>query len=459
MRRTLDKVLKILDGQPTGKRGQSFVEMAFTTPFLIFMVMGAVEIGFAANNFLILQDAVREAGRQAVNLDPTTWGDNESRNQESMDCDNTINTWNLSVHPIGTGEEGKAAGDRDGRSQTTGPITYGLGIDNNPNIPHDPRGQALKSLATNPYFDPFYVTAAPPSAKDGTSPDAPSGFFDQVACQAVAAMSPLTLNDSDTNSKDDVVVSAISYTNLDYTSTGFNIGGITGTPNTGNQGPSYPLTAGNNHGDHWMTVTGRYPIENRYCRTSAVATGADMDNRDPFDYLRHDMDTVFTNGRAGTFSAGGFNLSPDDIPLNPSGTPAVTSGNERYERVVDTAAIPTSSSHMQDFYLLEINGSASNSNQNVRGYTLMGNNKSSPNNCYGSSFTVQDIEAKLNLDANNNPAAPNSGLVIVEIFWQYHPLVFGPLFEGFNSQDKTADPVFHVWGFFPVPGVESTATP
>jgi hypothetical protein len=112
-----------------------------------------------------------------------------------------------------------------------------------------------------------------------------------------------------------------------------------------------------------------------------------------------------------------------------------------------------------------LNPAVPGNNQNVRGFTMSGHNKNfvavgsaGADNCYGSAFRVQDIEDKLNLDATFNPNVPNGGLVIVEIFWQHHPLFFGPIFQGFTG-NPINDPVLHVWGWFPVPSVESTATP
>src|SRR5262245_48076241 len=83
MRQAVKKAVNVLDGKP----GQSLVEMAFTFPLLILMVLSLVEVGFLANNYLILMDAVRAAGRSAVNLDPTAWNEAFTRNQNHMDCD------------------------------------------------------------------------------------------------------------------------------------------------------------------------------------------------------------------------------------------------------------------------------------------------------------------------------------------------------------------------------------
>src|SRR5438105_1194088 len=98
MRQTVEifgKITRILDGQPTGKHGQSLVEMALTAPILVVLILGLVEIGFLANDYMVLLDAVRAAGRAAVNLDPTgfpAWHNasndkDGARNQQRMDCD------------------------------------------------------------------------------------------------------------------------------------------------------------------------------------------------------------------------------------------------------------------------------------------------------------------------------------------------------------------------------------
>src|SRR3954466_9209307 len=87
MRDRLKRVVRVLDGQPTGLKGQSMLEMAFTFPILILMILGLAEVGWLANNYLILMDVVRSAGRAAVNLDPTSWADDQTRTWNRMDCD------------------------------------------------------------------------------------------------------------------------------------------------------------------------------------------------------------------------------------------------------------------------------------------------------------------------------------------------------------------------------------
>jgi hypothetical protein len=76
MRNFVKKLLQILDGTPAvyGKRqrGQSVVEMAFITPLLIILVAGSIEVGWFANNYLILMEVTRVGARRATVLE----GDN-----------------------------------------------------------------------------------------------------------------------------------------------------------------------------------------------------------------------------------------------------------------------------------------------------------------------------------------------------------------------------------------------
>jgi hypothetical protein len=76
MRSVFKKIIEILDGTPAvyGKqkrwRGQSVVELTLVSPLLIVLLMGLAEIGWFANNFLILLIPARWNGtiRPAVSL-------------------------------------------------------------------------------------------------------------------------------------------------------------------------------------------------------------------------------------------------------------------------------------------------------------------------------------------------------------------------------------------------------
>jgi hypothetical protein len=347
MHKTLRNIVTLLDGQPTKMRGQSLVEMTVTFPLLILMILALAEVGFIANNYMILMDVVRGAGRAATNLDPLLFPAGDARNQERMDCDGIPNLWHLYSKDSTVDDPGT-------------------------NV----RGDHLPGYSVN-----------------GT--DGNFMFFDEVLCQAMRTLAPLRFNDSDTG-KDDVVLSVISYTLMDYNALG-----------VAKNGPNYASKAGT-RGDVWVTVTGRWPVENRYCNNGTVG-----DSRDPFDYKSAEFSSAFRTGPANDTNEG-----------PPTGGSVLTSAG----------------------------------NQQVRGFVFTGRGKDESNVCYGSRFTVQDIEERLNLNAIYNKNVPNGALIIVEFYWQHHPLFLGPLFQGFTG-NPVNDPVLHVWGWFPVMAAEPTPTP
>lgn len=60
------RLIDILDGKPTGRKGQSLVEIALTMPVLLMLLLGLIEVGFMAGTYLTMLDGVREAARQAL---------------------------------------------------------------------------------------------------------------------------------------------------------------------------------------------------------------------------------------------------------------------------------------------------------------------------------------------------------------------------------------------------------
>lgn len=94
MRVKLGTILALLDGKPTGARGQSLVELTITLPVLLVMLMGLTEIGWFANNYLTLLDVAREAGRFAATGDPLAWNEIDTTNYSAMDCEQDIAFYN-----------------------------------------------------------------------------------------------------------------------------------------------------------------------------------------------------------------------------------------------------------------------------------------------------------------------------------------------------------------------------
>ena len=90
MIKLLGKIIQTLDGTPAvyGKRqtGQSLVELALITPILIILIMGLVEIGWFANNYLILLEVSRVGARNGTVLtgdfSPLSWNNKASLNPD-----------------------------------------------------------------------------------------------------------------------------------------------------------------------------------------------------------------------------------------------------------------------------------------------------------------------------------------------------------------------------------------
>ncbi|HVO41402.1 MAG TPA: TadE family protein [Aggregatilineales bacterium] len=452
MRRTLRKIVMILDGQPRGRRGQSFVEMALTAPFLILMIVGLTEIGFMANNYLILMDAVREAGRKAVNLFPAKWDSyvpdasntgsdyydtSQDRNWDRTDCSSRHGVYNL----YGDQDQGR---DRNGVAavdQSPVPASWVNGGWNTPpgTIAGHPLGSYGYSLI---------------GANKG-----PFGFFDTVVCQALISMSPLYFDagrypapySSGDTGKDEIVVSAVSYMILPSAAVANNA--ITYSDGS-------PAKA---------IVTGRWPLQNRACYDAATwpHDSSKGDYRDPFDYLNpstEDGSGTFTWSVAGN----SYQANVFDIVNNP-----ITNTNPNHWPSEDPLAL----NHNGPTYPVgslkqPANGGTSGRVNGIRGFVLTGAYKAA-DGCLGSDFTVQDIEHRLDISSqvgDFNPMdpgmaaglkqwAPNGGLVIVEIHWQHHPAFFGPIFEGFQNGRRDLDPMLNIFGMFPVTSAEPTVTP
>jgi hypothetical protein len=155
----------VLDGQPTQTRGQSLVELAITAPIFLIMLTGLVEVGWYANNFLIISDVVRSAGRFGSLRDPLEWVEGQEKNYEFLDCN------------VDSPDQGYP-----------GENTYNL-------VP------------------PGNIITAPPSMGAGFfdgGESADLGYYDGVACSAIINMAPLIF-DVD---RDDIIVSVFSYVRL-----------------------------------------------------------------------------------------------------------------------------------------------------------------------------------------------------------------------------------------------------
>lgn len=224
MRRSLKTLVALLDGAPTGMKGQSLVELSVTMPIFLIMLIGMVEVGWYANNYLILSDVVRSAGRFGSLRDPILWPAGEEKNYNRLDCELLENAFNKTQ---------------------------------------------LENVASPPTSIPGGFIG--PESND-------LGYFDGVACAAIANMAPLEFKDLE----DDIIVSVFSYARFPL-----------GCDND-------PATTATECTD--IRVTGRYPIGQNEC---------DDDTRDPFDFTGNNtLDVVEqvtdTQGYEG-FDGGGLN--------------------------------------------------------------------------------------------------------------------------------------------------------
>lgn len=166
MQKPVRRLLAILDGKPSASRGQSLVELSLTLPIFLILLIGLVEIGWFANNYLILSDVVRSAGRFGSIRDPLDFPPSEIWNQHRHDCD--VNS------------TGGATTFNNLPTELNAEPPFGVG---NPRFPIGLESEDL-------------------------------GFYDGVACAAISNMAPLEFKDDPAEHpefRDDVVVSVFSY--------------------------------------------------------------------------------------------------------------------------------------------------------------------------------------------------------------------------------------------------------
>ena len=159
-RNPIRMAIAILDRTPSSAKGQSLVEMTLTLPIFLIMLLGLIEVGWIANNYLTLLDVSREAGRFGSTRDPLLVGEGEYNNFNRMDCDNEVTTFNKF-------------------RQQSPPFTDWPG-----------QKALMESLG--------YAAFA----------EADLSFYDGIACTVVVSMQPMEFKDL----RDDVVVSVFTYT-------------------------------------------------------------------------------------------------------------------------------------------------------------------------------------------------------------------------------------------------------
>lgn len=240
MRGLFKKIIEILDGTPSvyGKptQGQSIVEMVFIMPILIILIVGIIEIGWLANNYLTLQEVAKVGARRGTVL---------SGNDSPLAWEANNDLLNLSILPS----------DRTGGTSLDGQNS----LDSNRTAARD-----CQQLYT-----------------DNT------GFYNRIYCEMLTSLDPLTMDE--TNGIDDIAISVFAVQTVwndpagDYDFEN----GYTPVINIDEYEPGYiPV------------VVGRYPSNANECNVLANGGNADTVERDPFDYINNDSvpDERIVNG-------------------------------------------------------------------------------------------------------------------------------------------------------------------
>jgi hypothetical protein len=235
MRSVFKKIIEILDGTPAvyGKqkrwRGQSVVELTLVSPLLIVLLMGLAEIGWFANNFLILLEVTRVGARmgtvQTGDTSPLEWNNQASREPHTG--------WN-DFPP-----------DINGRP----PEHY-----RNCNEVRDPNNREVR------------------------------GFYNLISCVMTQQMDPLVFDA--TNKKDDIVISAFSLMAVDPLAVRNNAQ-IFQNIGTSPYNLVKRSAVGGLNDLPQVLVVGRYPTNANEC-TAGIVNGnvvQQESERDPFDYF------------------------------------------------------------------------------------------------------------------------------------------------------------------------------
>lgn len=255
MQKYLKKILQILDGTPAEyglrSRGQSVAELALVTPILIVLIMGLVEIGWFANNYLILLEATRTGARfgtvQTGQNSPLMWN-----NQASLVPDRIKPGFNP--------------------------------LDPDPRVEDLRRGvRSCDDVARDPKYE---------------------GFYSLLNCVVRQSMNPLEIKLPDIEKSirypDDIVISAFALQLIDPRDNFFNQLNreVLGKTN----GELLAQVTGIDKDMPRVMVVGRYPTNANECTVSNDGGSFAWESRDPFDYivngrrdytLRKDPDTGF----------------------------------------------------------------------------------------------------------------------------------------------------------------------
>lgn len=456
MRKLIRTILRILDGSPSmtmatrnRQRGQSMLELAFITPLLVILIVGAVEVGWYTNHWLALLEVTRVGARSGTFLqaqfDPLAWDETAT------------------IHP-------------QIQSELMGELA--------------PDPNATNSRLCSSGYQGFYtyIVCTMESSLEPLIFDYDDGFYDPLDAdpESVEAGEP------DRDLHDDIVISVFAlqavnnakYNGFELSEDGeFNrpvyvdfqqpiaqpisptseIYRITYDLNSGSAA-AYSTSRKYPPGLQ-MIVVGRFPSAANECSY----TGTDKSNavelvdgdpgyeRDPFDYLDSD--------------AGPGNVLPSSKTFG-----------------------FTAPFTVFNYELAQANGNGYHDTdpEFQRGFVYTGQHRVEDPNvfCFGSEFSVADVEELINLPGfitpdlyeptpdqfSGEPGAAqtydkyyadlvqsqkervffkNHGLTLVEIFWRHTVVLrfplFRPILDAFGDNDNI---VISLWSAFPLPQVQ-----
>jgi hypothetical protein len=421
----LKRVIDVLDGVPAARpksegkppRGQSMIEMAFIIPLLIVLIAGIIEIGWYANNYINLLEAAKVGARRGPFL-------NDNNSPLLFDpASSYAPRVNSTAMSGGVPAAPKLASPLEAGFDPANPRHRLRGIDG----PNAVRCEGITNIQDY-------------------------GFYNLILCTVLESLDPLSIRYSDDYNneadplrpKDDVVISVFSIQHISN--------GPAGAPNTDTtQDPNdvydFDINARSNidypSGDQ-VIVVGRWPHNTNEC----VSGGVNQEGRDPFDYIvNNDMDWENITTATGQVVPVPYELG---VPFNDPITGA----------------------------FVEYVGFNDLGDENQRGWAYTGQHiidevggYGTP--CYGSEFTLQEVQELVNLprfireaptpqdEFERRSYLPNQGLVLVEVFWE-HTLLLGTaysrLYDAYDLFSEMmpggGDRVIHVWAAFPAPAAE-----
>lgn len=239
MHKVLKKILQILDGTPaeygSRSRGQSVVELALVTPILIVLIMGLVEIGWFANNYLILLESTRTGARFGT---------------------------------VQTGTNSPLAWNNDG-SLVPAEVK-----------PFFPEDEATDEQRIN-------VRNCGAVADENTPEYA--GFYSLLNCVVLRSMDPLEFHGPDKDAgifhPDDIVISAFALQLVDPRTSFWSQPNAFDPSKT--NGELLATIPGIDANMPRVLVVGRFPTNANECTVNKDGDGEALEPRDPFDYIQN----------------------------------------------------------------------------------------------------------------------------------------------------------------------------